>query len=443
MYDIPRVAGKTHRAPNESTANCLRDEERPETPPHIRRFRKTNYSEPGSRVVHPGAQDDVKALNDGRIFGVRDTAAESDHIQDVWGQPGANSEYASLKKQMAEQIYQTTKREPLGKVYSRPGHQLPERFGPQGGTPFGMASAKGVSAKELLYPDEGYEGLAYLNKAQYKTSHGAYDPGEQRRRGYDWGAQGPEARTFGRAGITVLAMNGNSHSVAAALRGEDEQGRTAPAKVTAKRVEDYKGLSDTLGRARNLGGGPRGGAAADPNVVYGMPTLPVGGEDAKSAIEGDYSYAEQMPDPDLGRSCMPGFRNVTTEARAFGVPSVRLDVAAPARRSVADHQNYGDDVNAGFLLRAGEFSSMGIQDGAFFEPRPRAQLEALVRGARLAEGIADDELDALWAEASAAHGGQRAALRAYQLALGDYAEARDAGNLGRWRQDRGLPLEAK
>ena len=67
----------------------------------------------------------------------------------------------------------------------------------------------------------------------------------------------------------------------------------------------------------------------------------------------------------------PGWRNVTEECRAFGVPSVRSDIPAPERRSVADNQNYGHDVNAQYLLYPQEFAAKGITDDAFTIPRSR------------------------------------------------------------------------
>merc|ERR1719359_2457058 len=67
---------------------------------------------------------------------------------------------------------------------------------------------------------------------------------------------------------------------------------------------------------------------------------------ARSCILGYYSLNEQLPDQDLGRCMKPGRRNLTAEARAFGVPSVRADIPAlPVdKRSLADCQNYGDEV---------------------------------------------------------------------------------------------------
>lgn len=68
--------------------------------------------------------------------------------------------------------------------------------------------------------------------------------------------------------------------------------------------------------------------------------------DARACVEGEYSWVEQQPDSDLGKSITPGFRNAVAEGRAFGIPSIRSDIEPYAQRSVADTQNYGDDSSA-------------------------------------------------------------------------------------------------
>ena len=82
--------------------------------------------------------------------------------------------------------------------------------------------------------------------------------------------------------------------------------------------------------------------------VYGKEAVKRGVNewDARACVEGDYSWAEQQPDNDLGKSITPGFRNAIAEGRAFGVPTVRSDIETYAQRSVADTQNYGDDPSA-------------------------------------------------------------------------------------------------
>jgi len=430
FQEPPPLAGRTV-TPNGTAASFMRLEERPSTPPEVQRWRKSKFHEPGSRVVHPGAQLDVLALDDGRVFGRAGTIRTSDHLPDVMAQPGQSSEYNAVKQKMAENVYYSAKREPLGTTYTR-GHKLPEKV-TQNEFRFGVTTNKTENAKELLYPDEKMAGMNYLNKEQYKRSHHSYDPGEQRQRGYEWGDKPADQRVFGRSG-GVLALNGVSENVASILRCESDE----PVKrIASKKVEDFKGLQDTLSRARNLGHGPR---ELDPDFRYGICTLPRGA-DAKAAIEGNYTVSEQMPDPDLGKSLTPGFRNVTTETRAFGVPSVRTDIPMYAKRSVADNQNYGDDVNARFLIQPGEFSNMGIQDEEFFKPRSRQLIEALFSNAGIFANIPYDEeivREALWLECCNGNPEGFASIQDYQYALSEYLEAKDHGDLNQWYQMHGL-----
>lgn len=118
---------------------------------------------------------------------------------------------------------------------------------------------------------------------------------------------------------------------------------------------------------------------------------------------GGYSPEECEPDTDLGKAITPGFRNLTTETRAYGsvhgstwpaarqgepltlvcllaphgrvarrsVPSIRTDIPKYARRSIADSQNYGDDVNASYLLHPSQFAGQGVEDEEFVKPRDK------------------------------------------------------------------------
>ena len=44
---------------------------------------------------------------------------------------------------------------------------------------------------------------------------------------------------------------------------------------------------------------------------------------------------------------------------------------------MADTQNYGDDVNAGYLLRPSLFSSLGLEEDEFEKPRSKQYLKKL------------------------------------------------------------------
>ena len=75
---------------------------------------------------------------------------------------------------------------------------------------------------------------------------------------------------------------------------------------------------------------------------------------------GNYTPEEQQPDKDLGRSVRPGWRNTAPPSRTFGVPSIRSDISAPGQKSVADHQNYGNEADAFALLYPPRFTDGGV-----------------------------------------------------------------------------------
>merc|ERR1712032_163342 len=104
------------------------------------------------------------------------------------------------------------------------------------------------------------------------------------------------------------------------------------------------------------------------------------GVTAGHCIKGDYSLPEQLPDQDLGLCTKPGRRNVTTETRAFGTPTVRTDIPVPPphRKSIADTVSYGDDCGAAALLNPQRFDDRGVPDREFLIRRPREELEELV-----------------------------------------------------------------
>jgi len=156
-----------------------------------------------------------------------------------------------------------------------------------------------------------------------------------------------------------------------------------------------KNLKDHLGRAKNLGHGNRG---LDEQHVFGVKGT-LDQWDAQACIAGDYSYEEQMPDPDLGTSATVGWRNTTTDQRSFGCPTVRADIPQPERKSVSDNQNYGDDVNAQFLLYPPQFASAGVEDEAFVQQRDPQEIREIFEN--IGYKLTDAQFEKIWAVAAA------------------------------------------
>ena len=125
-YALPPEAGTRPNYGNERTSECLVDEDRPPTPDRYKKWRKSTYSVPGTRIIHPGGVDDWRDVKHPEFFGVRKKdPGEGEHVDDVLAQPGAESEYAQTKLTQAERHYHSTRMEPLGKCFSH-GHVLPE-----------------------------------------------------------------------------------------------------------------------------------------------------------------------------------------------------------------------------------------------------------------------------------------------------------------------------
>jgi EF-hand domain-containing family member B len=68
-------------------------------------------------------------------------------------------------------------------------------------------------------------------------------------------------------------------------------------------------MSHTLGQTRNLG---QDSGLRPRDTIYGKPSG-TKSVSAADVMRGKYSVAEQQPDRDLGKSILPGFRNLTVE----------------------------------------------------------------------------------------------------------------------------------
>ncbi len=109
------------------TRQCLNFEQRPETPPHIRKYRKSAYQEPGKRFQHHGVSGDYPQMQlDEKIYGRSEAIHTRETASDLSHQPTL-SELQRMNKIKAESTYKHTQREPLG--HSPDRHiQLPTKF---------------------------------------------------------------------------------------------------------------------------------------------------------------------------------------------------------------------------------------------------------------------------------------------------------------------------
>lgn len=416
---------------SELTRQCLIFDDRASTPPHVRKFRRSTYLEPGKRYQHHGVADDYPQLNlGGKIFGVTES-----HFRDGAAdliRPPPMSELARMNMIKSEKIYKHTMREPLGRSPERTDH-LPSKF--TEGTvalcfvtfvayfvfvctehqPFGVkTSSAHEPAKDLIFPVDARHEVDGDGADLYKRSHGSYAPGEQRRRGYQWGSAGvnPDTTRFGRKGDTI-AFNGVSKNIAEVLNASTLAANDAPI-VNQKKVEDFRNMADLLGQTKNLG---QDSGSRPPDMVYGK-SSGVKTVSAADVIKGKYGAVDLQSDRDLGKSIMPGFRNISFQDRVYGCPSIRSDIPhLPAgRRSLADAQNYGDDVPAQELINPPAFADLSIGPMVMDEIRPKAKILELF--SRIGFSLDAQTAEAIFYHASG--GRESCTINAFRNALNDF-----------------------
>ncbi|CAD8057130.1 unnamed protein product [Paramecium sonneborni] len=111
---------------------------------------------------------------------------------------------------------------------------------------------------------------------------------------------------------------------------------------------------------------------------------------AGQCINGQPTQKEVQHDIDLGKAIKFGFRNQPKpgdETRAFGVPAIRNDIIKKGMKSVADPQNYGDEVPAVALLFPEKFSHMGLSEQDFLSLRRKQEIKEIFESIGIKYGI--------------------------------------------------------
>lgn len=352
----------------------------PATPIQERRFRRLSHG-PGEIHVHHGLKEQRLPAEDFR-YGVRGMRGCT--TEDTM-KAGLLMGVAEYKNSVAEQIYESVRKEPIGRPYVR-GHDLqmlPEGFGNKSGVP--------VDSKFVIFPVEMAPDTEQIRQ-QYRFTHNQYNPGERINRNYTYPPAALE-KGFRFGGTVAGAVDGAGMKMVLNTDVEDD-GNYKQTKLVQKVCEDYRHvMHPKVALAVNVKQGPAG-PPLPKDHRYGIKST-VSAYTAGSCIKGYYPLEEQLPDQDLGRCTKPGRRNLTTETRAFGVPSVRTDIPAPppGKRSCGSDKSYGDDCSAAALLNPQRFDMKGIPDREFLVRRPREELEALVESYHLVGDFAD-----LWDE---------------------------------------------
>jgi len=374
-------------------------------PPEIKKWRKETG--PGKIILHPGLADDADHLRLD-VYGKPDPVGVKVHEVLNTAPKSYLMANATAKK---EAIYLSHQREPLSKSYLR-GHVLPHPMA-TGELGFGRPTPQDVAgdqSKHLLHPDERV--IPESERRLYVKSHGNYDPGEQRHRGYSWvdkeGDIDPAQFRFG-----GNVHEGEKQGVAKAMNPALDDTYKRPPVVVEKLLEDFRVVStEGLGAVKNLGFGPK---SVPPTHVYGMPSQS-GPEWGVRECIGNYAPAEQLPDKDLSKSIRPGWRNISVnENRVFGVPSIRSDVPAPSLKSVADHQNYGDEAGAATLLYPPRFADGGVTQGDFLTAISKPEIADIFRCAGF--DLDDNTIDHTYERAKSLDAGGLVSVQSFRMAL--------------------------
>jgi len=372
-----RPCGRSTTVLDDSAGKDLQSEiyfPAPATPTGERKYRRSQ--QPGEIYVHSGLKDQKLP---GHEFSYGHRSVKGISTEDTM-KAGMLLGVAAYKNSVTECVYESSKREPLGKPYIR-GHPL--KMLPEG---YGNNSGFREDAKQVLFPTKQPQETKEAH-TQYVKTHGSYAPCEAIHRDYNW----PGAITdnpYFRFGIKQCAPGNEGVGARMAIDGDvDDDGNFKKSIMVQSVNEDYRHVQHPkFSHTKHQKQGPLGPPFPSDHR-YGVKGSSEGGT-AKACIRGFYSLPEQFPDQDLGRCLKMGRRNVTMEARAFGVPSVRSDIPQPHLRSIANSTNYGDEVGTCALLNPQRFSSLGVADQDFLLRRPKDELRGLVEIACGAEAEA-------------------------------------------------------
>lgn len=124
------------------------------TPPHTKKYRKTNNMDPGQIMVHPGLQEGKPNFDLSYAFGQKNAAMRQvQPVGEVVKAQNLNG-LADKFNDAKEGKYASAVREPLGKSYQR-GYNWPKQVVNDQAHSFGVPTGGILDAKEVLYPMGG------------------------------------------------------------------------------------------------------------------------------------------------------------------------------------------------------------------------------------------------------------------------------------------------
>jgi len=413
---VPAGVG-TVQAGDQSVFACLQPAPNPVTtdPAHIKYSDELKY-DPGRIQVHTGLYGQ-KLLPRQVPYGRENPCkADSSTVHEILN-PAPASRLMEKMNEEKEKLYHSVQKEPLGGHYNH-GLYVPE-YAKHPDYRFGAASDRNAwGSKELVCPPEEPEDDPEIHR-RYVVSHGSFDVAEQRDRGYDWANTVPkDPKTFKFGWAEEIPLRDGVKKAISGPAADPE--RMVGVSIVQKTVTDFKDFNqDLLGKCKRTGAGLHN---LSKDYAFGTSTLKdYGAWGTKECIEGNATLEEQMPDPDLGRTLQPGWRNITNETRAFGVPNVRTDVPLPRIRSVADNQNYGDECDAKEILYPSDHAWKGVQPDDFYQPRPLDEIMSVMECAGF--DLTQAQAEQVYAEARNAHPEGLVSLESFRHTMLDMDQA--------------------
>lgn len=334
------------------------DAGRPKTPERVRKWRVV--TEPGARVLPPGQRDggvDATLRYGARGSGNRDSG--------IFGGPARPP--SPLRDFVDEQV-----------EGAYPSRRRAARTGPpvDADKAFGCTTKHSESAGEVIWTAE-----------RDATPEGAVAP-PRRPRGTDLAGLGidREAHAFG--GRRGRENDASTHTGTSAdmLRTFDMS------EVNELAAEADRRRAELSARRRR---------EPPPDIRFGAKGAASDVWDARACILGDYAAEAIAPDETVGvsmrRRSLVATGNMPPGAneRRFGVTSIRSDLPPPRVRSVADVNNYGDEVGGKSLLYPTGSESL-------VAPRAAADARAVLEDAGM--GVDDETWARMLRSASAADG---------------------------------------
>ena len=220
-----RPAGVVTTIPDDSTRVCIQPPPpRESTPEKIKKYRKSFNDEPGMKQIHYGVVEDPLPP---QAFTYGKKTYVSDHVHEIIA-PNNSKSLAQYEKELKEQKYASSVKEPLGKGFER-GYNYPQEV-QTGNFKFGQQTEPSENSKLLIFPPNGPVQEKPEVKQMYYKSHGVTEAGEQMSRGYQW----PFDKSQDRFGyFKPPELNG----VSIALRPEVAVGSHPKTEIIKKTVE--------------------------------------------------------------------------------------------------------------------------------------------------------------------------------------------------------------